>query len=242
MKNYIWIKFNIILLLLLIKVNCNVDTDEEKIPTGSFVPLSNYCSQFNRTEILLNSKGVKSLDKDQYVVSGFSKMPLPQKLDYYIRFILASKGLCFYEDGNSLIEFDKWNPPLVSALIQNDKNEMENIEGSIRYTRTTLCSYFYDKYIYESEEYKVSRTNLEQHFVCASQCALFYNALYLALHNEQTCALPNVDTMVTPPDDIGTRRNNFQNEIFTFCKKVEETFGNSNCKQLDNIEVTNCGM
>ncbi|KAG4097488.1 hypothetical protein H8356DRAFT_940996 [Neocallimastix lanati (nom. inval.)] len=227
--NYIWIKLNIILILLLIKVYCDEGNNNIKAPPGAIQESPNYCTQFNRTTVFLDLNKVNGLDGDQFVSSSFSLINPNEKLDYYIRYILASRGVCFYEEGQ-LKEINKWDILQVNGIDDNN----QPVTADIRYTKTTLCSYFYDKYKFENEV--TTENSLKEHLVCKQHCTTFLTALYFILSNREYCKDPT-DTMEAPPD-VYQRRNELVNNLNNFCQNLPD----GNCKQLDNFEVANCGF
>jgi len=228
MKNSIWIKLNIILILLLIKVYC-AETNRMNVPPGAIQESPNYCTQFNRTTIYLDLNKVNALDGDQFLSSSFSLINPNEKLDYYIRYILASRGVCFYEEGQ-LKELNKWDNPQVTGIDGNN-NPMT---GSLRYVKTTLCSYYYDGFKLEND--MTTENSLQEHLVCKQHCNIFRDALSVILFTKEYCQDPT-STMESPPD-IYQRKIDLYNSIYYFCDRIPE----GNCRQQDNYEVANCGF
>jgi len=213
MKTMLWLKINLLLLLIIIKVKC-----EEK-PKHT---IYSYCNQFNTTGVSLDLNKVLEITKNQYVLKDFENLVADEvKLDYYIRFILASKGLCYYTDSSSLIQLDKW------------------VDQKIRYARSTLCSYYYT--LASDEE---SKDSVIAHSVCKQQCNQFLHSLLSIFKNQINCDYPNVNTMVTPPlgefpnFEIDKIRVEFYNELVAYCNENQ----NMNCDLRDNEEVVNCGF
>jgi len=248
MKNLLWLKISILLLFIVIRIKAQENNNEQKSEKER---IYYYCNQFNNTGASLNQKIVKKLTKEQYVLKNFDELVADNlKLDYYVRFILASKGFCYYSNPEDLKPLDEWDKQLQVQYIENVVyNETTNsygaIQGSrlskVRYARSTLCSYYYSLAADDA-----SKNTVISHSVCQRYCYDFYFTLSEILLNQEYCSLPDPNTMVTPAitpglDLEGTIEANkikFLEEIYNYCNNNQ----NQACDARDNEEVVNCGF
>ncbi|OUM58302.1 hypothetical protein PIROE2DRAFT_69973 [Piromyces sp. E2] len=261
MKNLIFIKLSVILFLLILEVKgakkkATNNVDDENItindgPENSVLAESAYCNQYVGSKIYLDATKLKQLDANQYISEIFSKnkeITVNSKLDYFIRYSLISKGLCFYEP-SEVKELNKF--PKFPHRPENG----QPYEEIFRYEKTVNCFYYYSQYVHEE-----SRAELNKHRIALNHLNLYMQSLYFFIYDEKLCPYPK-EHMKTPFEDKDevTRNtliynskvtyvidlNNFYTQLYEQYRIDSNGNMNNYETQLEldtnNYELTNCG-
>jgi len=241
MNNLYWVCLHFVILILTTKI-WGKETD------GSVLAVNPYCDHYNGTNIYLDVAKLKELDSHQYITSLFTDSGYfrdDNKLDYYIRYSVISRGLCFYDDQEKVKEISKKNElyEIVSVMDNTVKSD-----GYLRYEKTVNCYYYYSKYLHTK-----SIDALKKHEICCNQCVYYYEGINSYIFNPITCPLPNFDTMKNPAEDISDPAQKeayindlkiqFLNELGTLCNNLceEQKTNPRSCADVHNKEVTLCG-
>jgi len=194
---------------------------------------SKYCTQYNNTNIYLDSEKLKALDDNQYILKDFKKLDNDIKLDYYIRYAHISSGICYPK---KVIQTDE-----IGNFTIND--EVKNL----RYFKTVVCYYLYDQYFDESANQ--SREILNR--PCNSKISEFYNNYHAFLHDETNCPPPSDKSMISVGDKnaVSNARFNFLYGIYNLYQTTTE---DDMCKSMNiqkelnkyknNDEIYYCGF
>jgi len=191
---------------------------------------SSYCQQFRKLDIQLDTSTLKELSDHQYINEDFQNFSPVNKLDYYIRYLHISKGLCYYTNNEDIKELSK-----VGQVEFNSDETDEHFLGDLRYEKTVNCYYMYHKYM-------VPGQNVTLNPPCPRIYATFFNAMLYFLKNETLCPYPQDDNRVSlgTKEDIIKARNEYIVELFDLYKKEIEG-KDYVCEDNLNNEIFNCG-
>ncbi|ORX57122.1 hypothetical protein BCR36DRAFT_409444 [Piromyces finnis] len=265
MKNLIFIKLSFILLFFALEIQ-GVKYKKKKITNNNNAYAEDkieathpYCEHFaNSTNKLYLSKSkLQSLNQFILEESEFTKLPDGAKLDYYIRYSLISRGLCYYDEINAkeINKMDKFD----ITVFNNDGSVKETYKDSIRYDKTVNCYLYYEKYMYEDEE---SINALKDHRIGLNHLSIYYNAVSNFLNNESLCPYPSEEMKsiadLRPNEDrtnvIIEERRKFLEDIGNLYTRLSNTYFNEYLNEKDvlqyestleydtnNSEIVNCG-
>jgi len=191
---------------------------------------SSYCQQFRKKDIQLDTSTLKELSDHQYINEDFQNFSPVNKLDYYIRYLHISKGLCYYTKDEDIKELSK-----VGVVEFNSNDTDEHFLGELRYEKTVNCYYMYRKYMAPGQDVTLNPP-------CPRIYAKFFNAMLYFLKNETLCPYPKDDTRVSlgTKEDIIKARNEYIVELFDLYKKEIEG-KDYVCEDNLNNEIFNCG-
>jgi len=159
-------------------------------------------------------------------------------LDYYIRFLLLSEGLCYFEDDRNLKAITDFLDPLDIERPSNDTSPIK-FTTYIRYAKTINCYMYYSDAIFEED-----RQNFESKTKkpCYHQCYEYYEAISSFIYDETLCPSlpenPKYRTIIEPGLTTENYKQNYISKLIQFCKSIENE---EQCQDETNLEVVNCG-
>lgn len=227
----------ILFILAIVNVKC-IEVRSEDIKVQS-----EYCVQYSNNTLKMGYDKLESLSNEpQYLIEDFRIAP-DRRVDYYTRFILVAKGLCYYENPDDI------KPLTEIAHFNNGTQEID-----IRYEKTVNCYYMYQKYLNEE-----SLANFLEHPICQEHCLDYYDSLSKFLLSD-SCPYPNpseTDRVVLSFDQnqIYNERINFLTEIYNLCLNLPtraetnnecELYNSNNMDtsefKIINEEIVQCGF
>jgi len=230
--------FLIILLVISVKIISAQKNGEVK---ASYT----YCKHFNGTNIYLNVDALQELNRNQYISSLFTYendyIRNDNKLDYFISYLVISKGLCYYEDEDKVKDITRKNEtfPIYSL------DTLDSAPGKMRYEKTVSCYYYYSKFV-TPQSYEELKRNFE---VCYSQCYEYLKRIRSYISDPVFCPFPDYDKMKNPAENLKiTDRDqyiiNLKEEFIMDLKAFCETLPQHNnvCFSNHNDDVALCGF
>jgi len=156
------------------------------VPQDGVLAESAYCQHFKDSKIYLDVNKLKELDNNQYINEEFTTNSEAfsdgTKLDYYIRYSLISRGICYYDEENvqEINKFDKFQINLRELNIDQDP-----YMDVVRYDKTFNCYYYYNKYIHQD-----SLPELRKHDIAINHLSQYMYAIYFFVYNKDLCPDP----------------------------------------------------
>lgn len=218
-----------------------------------------YCSHMNYTKIGVDYK----LSKNKLVnlfnnrIKKIVKNPtldLENSLDYHIRYLLLTEGLCYYNDEKVL---EKGISQISESFGKFDisgsyTNNGQIYQGYIRYSKTINCYMYYEENLYEDED-NINSFKSGVKLPCLDQCKEYLESIEAFLNNPDLCPIPTDMTYKTIYGDetplqevinkMSDARESYKAKVLNFCQTIlNDVNNNMKCDDEANIEVVNCGF
>jgi len=256
MKSILFIKLSFIVFFFILEVkgakkktkaNNNNNIIKNEGPANSVLAESAYCQHFKDSKIYLDKTKLDKLDTNQYINSEFATNKEAfsdgAKLDYYIRYSLISRGLCYYEE-NEVQEINKF-----PSFYYNNLNTWD----TMRYDKTFNCYYYYNLYALPE-----SKEELKKHALALNHVAQYLNGVYNFIYNSTLCPNPK-ENMIGTHDNDANAETFYFNDRVKYVTELEEFYNNLDLQyknehpndilqyetilehDTSNIEICQCG-
>ncbi|ORX85894.1 hypothetical protein BCR32DRAFT_265325 [Anaeromyces robustus] len=222
------------------------------------VPSFKFCKHYNGTNILLSKNSVEKYKNiDKKIVKVYS-LEDEFVLDYHIRFLLQTEGLCYYNDERNEKAISKiYEPFEIGKITQDVDSRPTTYSGHIKYSKTINCYIYYRDNLFiqspdpNSDENVIKFLNLKP--PCLNQCIEYLESINSFISDTNLCTYPPSDMRTiydnnpgitdeaSLHNEIDQQRKRYYEKVLAFCQELNINHI-SDCSDESNLEVVNCGF